>query len=189
MGDPRNFALAGHWDGFLTATTKFKDTWVVEIEVLNGGKNNSLGPIPLIFIPASSKQIIKDCEDHILTAFLEPLIHNLEIIFIEGFMVKYNYPPHFISPHLPISDDGIVRLRGILMLWTGDHPAQTKIGGLKDKGYNACRRDVMVQGLYGKRVVYPDTRRQACHPPLVRTVRSLISEVSQLLNFLKLYFI
>jgi hypothetical protein len=66
----------------------------------------------------------------------------------------------------------------MLMLWTGGHPAQIKIGGLKDKGYNACRRDVMVEGLLGRNVVYPNNRRQACYPPPLRTVEDLLSEVS-----------
>jgi len=58
----------------------------------------------------SSKQIIKDCEDHILTTILELLVHNLELIFIEGFVVKYNYPSHLISSSLLAIEDGKVKL-------------------------------------------------------------------------------
>ena len=145
---------------------------------MNGGKNNILGPIPLVFIPASSKEIIKQSEDHILTMFLEPLFRDLEALFTTSFLVDHKYPQHLISSNLPILENGKARLRGMLMLWTGDHPAQTKIGGLKDKGYNACRRDVMVEGLFERRVVYHDNRRQACYPPPLRSMKNLISEVS-----------
>ena len=103
--------------------TKFNDTWVVELEVMNGGKNNALGPIPVIFIPTSSKQIIKQSEESIFTTFLEPLFRDLESLFIHGFDVIYKYPPHLISPTLPMCEDGKSRIRGMLMLWTGDHSA------------------------------------------------------------------
>ncbi|MCO5607388.1 hypothetical protein L7F22_061584 [Adiantum nelumboides] len=36
-GDPRNFALMLHWDGFQAASTTIKDSAVVEVVVLNGG--------------------------------------------------------------------------------------------------------------------------------------------------------
>lgn len=145
---------------------------------MNGGKNNILGPISLVFIPASSKEIIKQSEDHILAMFLEPLFRDLEALFTIGFLVNYNYSQHLISSNLLILENGKARLRGMLMLWTGDHPTHTKIGGLKDKGYNAYRRDVMVEGLFERRVVYHDNRRQACYPPPLRSMKNLISEVS-----------
>ena len=38
--------------------TKFNDTWVVELEVMNGGKNNAIGPIPVIlFQPHQNKSL------------------------------------------------------------------------------------------------------------------------------------
>jgi hypothetical protein len=78
---------------FLSASTKFKNTWAVELEIMNGGKNNILGPIPLVFIPASSKEIIKQSEDHILTMFLEPLFRDLEAPFYNWFSGGLQLPP------------------------------------------------------------------------------------------------
>jgi hypothetical protein len=49
--------LVAHWNGFLLATTKYKDTWVVDIEVLNVGKQMGVGPMPVLFIPASFNKI------------------------------------------------------------------------------------------------------------------------------------
>ena len=85
---------------------------------MNGGKNNILGPIPLVFIPASLKEIIKQTEDHILTMFLEPLFRDLEVLFTTGFLVDYNYPQHLISSNLPIIENEKAMIRGMLMLWT-----------------------------------------------------------------------
>ena len=53
----------------------------------------------------------------------------------------YNYPVEMIFDKLPkvyISEP--IECRPILLIWTGDHPAQTKIGGWKLGGYSACRR-------------------------------------------------
>lgn len=117
-GDPKNFTLVGHWDRFLTGTTKFNDTWVVELEFMDGGKNNALGPYHVIFIPASSKHITKQFEESILTTFLQPLFHDLESHFIHDFNVVYNCPPHLISPTILMCEDGKSRIQGMLMLWT-----------------------------------------------------------------------
>lgn len=55
-----------------------------------------------------------------------------------------------------------------------------KIGGFKDGGYNACRRDVIVEGLVGKSVVYLDSRRQAFYLLPLRTIEGLLTHVSVL---------
>jgi hypothetical protein len=36
-GDPRNFALMAHWDGFQSAHTRQRDCWTLEFFVLNAG--------------------------------------------------------------------------------------------------------------------------------------------------------
>jgi hypothetical protein len=73
---------------------------------MNGRKNNVLGPILVVFIPASSNEIIKQFEDLIFAAFLELLFRDFEVLFSDGFLVNYNYPSHLISSSLPITEDG-----------------------------------------------------------------------------------
>ena len=128
-------------DGFQSTTTKYKDCWVVEVEVLNGGKENLQHPIPVIFIPASLEKLLRGTGEEVMTAFLEPLMKELECVFIKGFEVLYNFPPELIFEGLsPLSGTGDLKLRAMLIYWTGDHPAQTKVAGFKTSGYNACRR-------------------------------------------------
>jgi hypothetical protein len=145
--------------------------------MLNGGKQSALGPILMIFILSSSKLIVNEMEEQFLIVFLEPLIQELEVLFVDRFNVNYNYPPPLISPWLPI-DNGGSKLRAIVMLWIGDHSTQCKLGGLKDGGYNACWWDVIVEGLVGCNVVYPNIRHQAQHIPLSQTIQSLLSKVN-----------
>ena len=111
-----NFAIAAHWDGFISTTTKYKDTWAVEIELLNLGLQNVMRPVPVVFITASSKQIIKDLDEGILTVFLEPLMCKLESAFVEGFSMNFNYPSKVIDPSLlnPNSNQQL-KLRALLM--------------------------------------------------------------------------
>jgi hypothetical protein len=77
--------------GFLSTITRFKDTWVVELEMLNGRKQNALGPILMIFILSSSKLIVNEMEEQFLIVFFEPLIQELEVLFVDRFNVNYNY--------------------------------------------------------------------------------------------------
>lgn len=132
--------MVAHWNGFLLATTKYKDTWVVDIEVLNVGKQMGVGLMPVLFISASFNKIFKHMEEHILIVFLE-LIQELESAFLDGFDIVYNYPSCLISSQLPTAsnEDQNVKLHAMLMMWSCDHPAQCKVGGFKDGGYHACR--------------------------------------------------
>jgi len=82
--------LVAHWNGFLLATTKYKDTWVVDIEVLNVGKQMGVGLMPVLFIPTSFNKIFKHREEQILIVFLE-LIQELESAFLDGFDIVYYY--------------------------------------------------------------------------------------------------
>ena len=165
-GDPRNFAIAAHWDGFISTTTKYKDTWVVEIEILNAGLQNVMRPMPVVFIPASSKQIIKDLDEGILIVFLAPFMHELELAFIEGFSMNFNYPPEVINPSLlnPNSNQQL-KLRALLLYWTGDHPAQSKVGGFKLSRYHACCRCFLKEKyIQGRGVVYPNNHYEIQNP-------------------------
>lgn len=119
-----------HWDGFLTAKTSLKSCWAVDLVVLNAGKVEPIGPIPILFIPSSSEKLIKGADSNLLMVFLEPLIKDLEEIFVKGFPVSYAYPVDAISDKLPLISIGeVITLRAMLILWTGDHPAQCKLEG------------------------------------------------------------
>ncbi|MCO5595320.1 hypothetical protein L7F22_049361 [Adiantum nelumboides] len=172
-GDPRNFALMLHWDGFQAASTTIKDSAVVEVVVLNGGKRSIIGSLPVLFLPLSHKDLEKKHSD-ILTSFLHPLICDLETSFSEGFDVDYSYPTNAIHTNI---QGGLVRLRTMFMLCTGDHPAQCKLGQLKDGGKSFCRRDkahvTLVEEAHGGRYVYDRNRYQGRYPPEKRKVQDM----------------
>ena len=101
-----------------------------------------MGPIPILFIPASSAKLIKHGDSSVQSAFLEPFFSELEVLFVTGFPVSYAYPPHAISEHLdsPRCIDGKIQLHAMLMAFTGDAPTQCKFGAVKYGGYGGCRR-------------------------------------------------
>lgn len=77
------------------------------------------------------------------------------------------------------------RVRVALMLWTGDHPAQCKVGCLKDGGYGACRRchtaeDIDSTNRTIGQVIYGENRYQARHPPVKRLVGDLYQALQDL---------
>ncbi|MCO5548762.1 hypothetical protein L7F22_002224 [Adiantum nelumboides] len=172
-GDPRNFALMLHWDGFQAASTTIKNSAVVEVVVLNDGKRSVIGSLPVLFLPLSHKDLEKKHSD-ILASFLHPLICDLETSNSEGFDVDYSYPTNAIHTNI---QGGLVRLRTMLMLCTGDHPAQCKLGQLKDGGKSFCRRDkahvTLVEEAHGGRYVYDRNRYQGRYPPEKRKVQDM----------------
>ncbi|MCO5561841.1 hypothetical protein L7F22_015465 [Adiantum nelumboides] len=91
LGDPRNIALLVHWDGFQTSRTTQKSCGVVEIMILNSGKYTSMGNLPVSFIPSKCKKIMKASGD-VCGTCLEPLVNELESLYIEGLDVEFNYP-------------------------------------------------------------------------------------------------
>ncbi|MCO5594524.1 hypothetical protein L7F22_048556 [Adiantum nelumboides] len=174
MGDPRNLALLLHWDGFQAASTTQKDSAVVEINILTGGKGSIVGSIPVLFLPLSHKDLQKKHGD-VLSSFLSPLISELESSFLNGFEVNYAVDKNRICDGL---HDEPTKLRCMLMLCTGDHPAQCKLGQVKDGGMAFCRRDKakaeLVRDVNGtQRYVYNNNRFQGRYPPPKRNVDEL----------------
>jgi hypothetical protein len=45
----------------------------------------------MIFILFSSKLIVNEMEEQFLIVFFEPLIQELEVLFVDRFNVNYNY--------------------------------------------------------------------------------------------------
>jgi len=86
-----------HWDGFSYVKTSLKNYWIVDLSILNCGTENTLDPIPIMFIPSSSEKIIKQADPHVLTTFLKPLMTELERVFVDGFRIQYAYPIESIS--------------------------------------------------------------------------------------------
>jgi hypothetical protein len=60
---------------------------------------------------------------------------DLERVLVDGFLVHYAYPIELINEcmfdDLPFD---LATLRAIVMVWTGDHPAQCKVGAVKSGG-------------------------------------------------------
>lgn len=140
QGDPRNFSLMFHWDGFQAASTTQKDSGVIEMVILNGGKKGNIGPLPTIFLPFNATELEKKHGD-ILSHFLVPILKDLETLFLEGLKITFNYPSSKISKGLEGSGN-LCTLRGLLMMWIGDHQVTIQpIGLFKDGGKNGCRRD------------------------------------------------
>ncbi len=48
-----------HWDGFSSTKPSLKSCWIVDLNILNCGRANTLYPIPIMFIPSSLEKIIK----------------------------------------------------------------------------------------------------------------------------------
>jgi hypothetical protein len=64
----------------------------VKVEILSGGMENLKCPMLPIFIPTLAKKLIKEMEEEVMTAFLEPFIRKLEFAIIHRFVVNYNFP-------------------------------------------------------------------------------------------------
>ncbi|MCO5554154.1 hypothetical protein L7F22_007680 [Adiantum nelumboides] len=174
QGDPRNFALMLQ-DGFQAASTTMKDSAVVEIVVMNGGKRSILGSLPVLFLPLSHRDLEIKHND-ILGAFLHPLFLDLEKSFVEGFDLHYAYPSNDICDKI---QGGRVTLRSMLMLCTGDHPAQCKLGQVKDGGMSFCKGDKAKATFVGERYVYDANRYQGRYPPKKRHVEKMWRSVKK----------
>lgn len=129
-GNPRNTALIGHWDGWYPFQSKSSHSCgAIEISVLNMSKMDRcctdevyvVGFVPCYIVPKK-----RPCA---LDPFLEPLIKDLEDSFIKGTEVKYTGD---------IDGQNIVRC--MLLLWTGDYPAQCEVGKFINCGVFPCRR-------------------------------------------------
>ena len=119
---------------------------------------------------------------------LNPLVSSLSLYDIAGtpciaanvnhintkFEVDYAFLAHDINENLR---DGKTILRTILMLCTGDHPAQCKLGQLKDGGTSFSRREkpkaTQIEDSSGKRYVYDENKRQGGFPPKKKKVEDM----------------
>ncbi|KAL3693278.1 hypothetical protein R1sor_006929 [Riccia sorocarpa] len=182
QGDPRNVPLLAHWDGFQSASTVFRSTWTVETLILSAGSNSTLPPMPVLFIPNTRGDPSSNSDA--LNVCLRPLIAELIDLFVNGVDVEYNY----LSGLIGVGDlPNKFTMRAMLVLFTGDHPAQCKFGGFATSGYSACRRCKMKSNLQhgpssrpGGVVVYDGNREQYRHPPPRKAVTELRQAVHDL---------
>jgi hypothetical protein len=92
-GDLHNVALAAHWDGFTIAKCNNRNSWMVEVSVLNASTSDPIGLLPVLFIPVSghTKNVMAVIAKSAIK-FLQPFMLELEHIFRFGFEVEYyNY--------------------------------------------------------------------------------------------------
>jgi hypothetical protein len=174
-----------HWDGFSYAKISLKNCWTVDLSILNCGRANTLDPIPIMFIPSNLEKIIKQANPHVLTTFLKPLMTDLEKVFVDGFLVQYAYPIESISECM-FNDflSGLATLRAIVMVWTGDHPAQCKVGAVKSGGYSGCRHHYVTSRWRARSgnkgfVEYHDNRKHMRHPFAMRCVKDMAFALKQ----------
>ena len=176
-GDPRNIALGAHWDGFNVSGKKRRGCWAMEISVLNAGTASSISLLPVLFIPLGGHEAytVARMKENI-SAFVQPFVEELEDLFLDGITCQYNYPCRRISNILQNSETPKIIV--ILMLLTGDHPAQYKISNLKSSGKSGCRRCKMdsTQNADG-RYIYGNNEWQAQHPPPRRSAIELHESV------------
>ncbi|KAL3686459.1 hypothetical protein R1sor_009033 [Riccia sorocarpa] len=109
-----------------------------------------------------------------LNACLQPFIEELIDLFINGVEVEFNYPSELIGGRdLPKR----FTLWIMLVLFTGDHPAQCKFGGFATSGYSGCRRckmrSIVCNVPNSRVVVYDSNREQYRHPSARKTVSEL----------------
>ena len=92
-----------HWDGYLCTRSMFYNCYIVEVSILNGGKNSKLGLMPILFISYSSTKLVKDKKYNLFDVFLKPSVDELELAFQKGFEVNFAYPGkdiHLVTPLL-----------------------------------------------------------------------------------------
>ncbi|MCO5599180.1 hypothetical protein L7F22_053280 [Adiantum nelumboides] len=165
FGDFGEQGLVAPLDGFQTSRTTQKSCGVVEVLLLNAGP---IDVLPVLFIPQSCKKSVKNSGD-VFSTCLTPLVDELEKLLLHGEDVAYEYPVEKIFDS-PEAHAKLCKIRAMVMMVTGDHPVQCKIGMFKNGGSNFSRRDKAQATLKPDgRYVYDENRYQARFPPSHRS--------------------
>ena len=175
-GSPLNLALIAHWDGWESVGSGYRGSGSIEVSIGNLFKNvrNRDEEVYVVeFIPAYQ---LPSGVPQKYDAFLKPLMDELIHGFIKGYEVSY--------PLLAIPDyntDLIEKIRILLLLWTGDHPAQCEIGKLLNQGKCPCRRCKLigqhVSDPNNNHFYYGNTRKQTRYPWQPRTLSEEIQNM------------
>jgi hypothetical protein len=60
-----------------------------DLVILNFSKEYTLDPLPMMFIPTSSKTIIKQTNCDVLSTILKLIMTNLNYVFVNGFPIQF----------------------------------------------------------------------------------------------------
>ncbi|KAL3679187.1 hypothetical protein R1sor_022143 [Riccia sorocarpa] len=130
----------------------------------------------VLFIPNSTDESTSQLD--ILDAALEPFIREYVDLFVNGIHVDYAYPIELVDASTSVSRS--FTLRCMLVMFSGDHPAQCKFAGFSTGGLTGCMRCECLSrwksrpgvGLGGI-VEYHDKRKCYRYPPRARSIQPL----------------
>ncbi|KAL3699807.1 hypothetical protein R1sor_017829 [Riccia sorocarpa] len=167
-GDPRNIALMGYWDGFQSASSVMRSTWIVGLKIINAGSSSNIPSMPVLFIPNTKSESLGKVD--LLGAAIDPFIQETLRMFVDGIEVDYAYPSHLIDNTERLEKK--ITLRCILVMFSGDHPTQCKFTGFCNSGWKGCKRCHLAgkwrstpgRGVGGI-VEYVENRKQYRFPP------------------------
>ncbi|KAL3694453.1 hypothetical protein R1sor_008104 [Riccia sorocarpa] len=158
----------GYWDGFQSASSVMRSTWIVGLKIINAGSSSNIPSMPVLFIPNTKSESLGKVD--LLGAAIDPFIHETLRMFVDGIEVDYAYPSHLIDNTERLEKK--FTLRCILVMFSGDPPAQCKFTGFCNSGWKGCRRCHLAgkwrstpgRGVGGI-VEYVENRKQYRFPP------------------------
>jgi len=145
-GNPRNIVLMVHYDGWQYGNSGVHGGGSIELSICNmtkSDRNHVKEVYVSTFIPVKALPKDRSCK---LDPFLSPLIEELKKLYINGVEIDYPYSTEGVS-------NGKSVVRAMLILWTGDLPAQCEVGKFIFAGKHGCRRDEL------KGCIYPGSTR------------------------------
>jgi hypothetical protein len=110
---------------------------------------------------------------------------DLKRLFVGGFPIHYAYLVESISECMFVElPSSLATLLAIMMVWTGDHHAQCKVGAVKSGAYSDCRHYYVTSRWhvrFGNKVLveYHDNIKQRRHPYAMRCVKDLAFSLKQ----------
>lgn len=169
-GDPRNQAIIIHEDGWAPHSTSAKHS-TAAITITKGcmskqDRSKNKNAQVYSFIPAD--QLPTD-SPHKMDAFLEPLISEIEDLYMNGLEVFFKSEVHGFSP---ANDCALLRV--VPLLCTADLRGHSEIGLTSAGGRKGCRRCEVV-GQYAPEschYYYGNFQYRYHYPPALRTAQS-----------------
>ena len=131
-GSPLNIGVICHWDGWQPFGTSSRGCGAIEICVANFKKEKQnhadevfvVGFVPIYLLPKQN-----------LDPFLQPLMEDTVSVYVSGInVVSLPIDSHDFMSH------GTETIRVLILLMTGDHPAQCECGKFLNQGKAGCRR-------------------------------------------------
>lgn len=146
------------------------------MKILNASSSAKLPDMPILFIPNTKEGVTQKVD--LLETCIEPFVQECQLLFVDGIEVDYCYSVDMIEGAQNLEKKFTMRV--MLVLFSGDHPAQCKFGGFTNGGKSGCRRcrpltqwkatpGVGVGGM----LVYGENRRQQRFPIARKTAEEL----------------